>query len=264
MDSIIFQFYPVNSSYLRNLYFFDIQCHRLGVEYTLLAPKDFSLPPGITSAKKVVSFDNKGGDFFALADYLSEFQVSGCLSIVNSSMLGPVFTDSATSRWPHSQTQKITSKIQLVGDSVNNLPNLSFHGLDFMLHHGPRRTLSHVQTGSFTIGPLLLSELRDSTFFRSGKRRGKVFQVRNFEILMSDKARRFGFGIDSIGDYKQGSSSTTDPYDSDIESLLSQGYEFIKTSRGTNNEGLVNRLGHSCEIQLAESKAIANWPIQVS
>lgn len=251
----MYQFYPVELSYLRNLYFFDARCQSLGYKYTLLAPIEFGTPPGLSAMGGEYLFENRGGDFHAIQDFVVDTSPKGPLSVVNSSMLGPLPKKSGCAEWPDAQHNLLTGTTQLVGDTINPLGPASPHGVHFMLRHGLRQDLSHVQTGAFTIGEALLKDLTELGFF--GKRRlsGKTKQIRDFEILLSDLAKRLGYEIASVSKVEY--EIDVDPYDLPFPETTVW-LQFLKTSRLQNNLRFSN--GNIARIlREADNEAIRYW-----
>lgn len=251
----MYQFYPVEVSYLRNLYFFDARCNSLGYEYTLLAPIELGTPPGLVAMRSEYLFENTGGDFHAIQDFVVDISPNGPLSVVNSSMLGPLPKKPGCFEWPASQHNLLTGTTQLVGDTINPLVPASPHGVHFMLKHGFRKDMSHVQTGAFTIGEALLKDLMEQGFF--GKRRlsGKTKQIRDFEILLSDSAKRLGYEIASVSKVEY--EIDFDPYDLPFPEATVW-LQFLKSSRLQKNLRFSN-VEIARILAEADNKAIRYW-----
>lgn len=231
----------------------------MGYEYTLLTPVEFDSPPELMAACNEFRFENNGGDYYAIADFVISRKANTGLSFVNSSMLGPVFLVEGETNWPESQQNLISEKTQLVGDTINYLPSLSPHGVHFALRYGLRRNLAHVQTGSFTIGEKLLEDLLRLDFFSYSNPRGKLAQVRDFEIRLTDIANKLGYGIASVA--FSPSMNKKDPYDIQLRDDYLSGFQFVKSSRAGDLPPISPELFGAQRLELAENQAEAFWSL---
>lgn len=253
----MFQFYPVDISYLRNLYYFDAMCHSMGHRYSLITPVEFDSPPNLLAASNEFRFENKGGDYYAIADFVTSRPPKTALSFVNSSMIGPISSGQGKTNWPASQQNLISQGIQLVGDTIHQLPSFSPHGVHFSLRYGIRKNLAHVQTGSFTIGPKLLADLVRLNFFAYTKPRGKLAQVRDFEIRLTDIANKLGYGTESVASPL--SMNKKDPYDIQLQDYHLSGFQFLKSSRAKGLPPVSSELFDAERLESAENRAEASW-----
>ena len=271
--AVVYHYYEADLLYKENLVFFLATAIEADVDYYIIIAGDCSIALPTLPNVTYIYTENRNNDYGGYAHFMHEHYepIYDYIVFINSSVRGPFLVNYYDQSWLDVFINRLEGNVQLVGISINDLPQSSKYTQLFHAEYGYDRPYAHVQTTAYALTKKALGYLIDLGFYDTTETLSKANVIVRYELRLSQEIVRQGWEIAAvIPNYSENEGSTpyVNPSTRRGDVLFFGGYfhrtlnpaeaVFIKTNRN-----MVTRLqlaSSTCTSLLSNLEKVGRFP----
>jgi hypothetical protein len=199
---VFFHYYENNTTYKENLIYFLSVAYRYDIDYVVIISGDCSVKlPNLNNIKYMYT-DNKNNDYGGYVVALKEMGDSinnyENFVFVNSSVRGPFTKGVSSKNWLQLFFNEMKGEVNLVGSSINIIPDDNTYAVRFKNDFGYPTPYSHVQTTAYVLSIKALKHLINIGFYDCDILLSKEDVICRYELGLSQEIKKAGWNIKAL------------------------------------------------------------------